>query len=68
MTDGAFFQATPLFTSRAFGLAQEPVEALNKLRKKETLISGETMSPPIYREMFNILFYFGECFQKIRIF
>jgi hypothetical protein len=64
MTDGAFFQATPLFTSRAFGLAEEPVKTLNKFRKRKTLISGETMSPPIDGELSHIVLYLGESFQK----
>jgi hypothetical protein len=47
LADGAFFETTPLFTSKAFWLAEKPVKAINKFRKRETLISGETMSPPV---------------------
>lgn len=65
LSDGAFFETTTLFTSQAFRLVEEPVEALNKFRKRKTIISGVTMSPKIDGELFHIAIYFGESLQKI---
>ena len=65
LADGAFFETTPLFTSKALGLTEKPVKALNKFRKREALISRETMSPPVDGELFYIVPHLGESFQKI---
>jgi hypothetical protein len=49
----------------AFRLAEEPVKTFNKFRKRKTLISGETMSPPIDGKLFDTIPHLGESFQKI---
>ncbi len=65
ITDGAFFETAFLFASKALGLVEKPSKALNKFRKRETLVSEEAMSPPVYGELFDIVPYLGESFYKI---
>jgi hypothetical protein len=46
---------------------EEPLKALDKLRKRKTFFAWKAMSPPVYGKLFHIFLYLSDGCQKFPV-
>ena len=66
-TDGAAIQPPPASAPRAFGMGEKPAQAPVEFRQGKTLVSPETMSPPVNPKLFHEPFHLCNIFYEFRV-